>query len=295
MLAFPKPMRRLIKTLLIVAMLYLAVVAVLFFCQRTLLYHPHASKPAFGDTKLEVRRKTVCLQTADGLTLHAWYFTGERKGAPAILFMHGNSANIGAAFSVPRFLIDAGYPVMMLEYRGYSGNPGTPTEAGLIDDARAAVAYLNDHGVADSNVVLFGQSLGTGVAVRIAAEHQVRAIILRSPYTSIADVAAASFPFVPARFLVLDRFDSLALIGFNRAPLFVYHGDKDTLVPIELGRTLFSAAHQPKTWMTVQDAGHNDVQSLAAESAVLTFLSGLPPAPQAIESAEIDSNSDCGT
>jgi fermentation-respiration switch protein FrsA (DUF1100 family) len=279
---------------------YLMVIAVLFVAQRQMLYHRTTTPPMLNDASLVARREIVCLTTADGLNLRSWYFPASRAGAPVVLFLHGNAGDIGNHLPFARFLIDAGYGVLALEYRGYGGNPGSPSEAGLYDDARAAFAFLKAQGIPDLKVVLFGESLGTGVAVAMAAEHPVGAVILRSPYTSIPDVAAAAFWYLPARWLVRDRFDSLAKIGHSTAPLFVFHGDADGLIPIALGKELFAAAPEsnrgPKTWLTIAGAGHNDVQTPEAERAVLDFLAGLPQAePAPVAAAALPPLAACGS
>jgi fermentation-respiration switch protein FrsA (DUF1100 family) len=260
---------------------YAMVVGILWFMQDTMLYHRSDGAPMLNDPALLPKREIVCLQTEDGLNLRSWYFRAADRGKPTVLFFHGNAGDIGNHLPFARFLIEAGYGLLALEYRGYGGNPGKPREAGLVADGRAALAFLNAQGIPDPGIVLFGESLGTGVAVQLAAEHQVHALILRSPYTSIAEVAAIQLPYMPARWLVRDRFDSLSKIGFNKAPLFVFHGDQDTLIPIALGRTMFDAASEPKTWLAVPGVGHNDVQTPEAERAVLSFLAQLPPPPLA--------------
>lgn len=270
--------RVVLATLKGAVIVYLMVVAILFFTQRELLFHRTTAPPMLNDATLIEQREIVCLTTADGLNLRSWYFRPSRDGAPVVLFLHGNAGDIGNHLPFAKFLIAAGYGVLALEYRGYGGNPGSPSEAGLTEDARAGFAFLKSQGIADADIVLFGESLGTGVAVAMAAEHAVGAMILRSPYTSMPDVAASAFWYLPARWLVRDRFDSLSKIGRSTAPLFIFHGADDALIPIGLGRALFDAAPEPKTWLTVEGVGHNDVQTPAAERAVLDFLARLPQA-----------------
>jgi fermentation-respiration switch protein FrsA (DUF1100 family) len=264
---------------------YAMVIAILWFMQDSMLYHRSEGAPMLNDPTLLPKREIVCLATANGLHLRAWYFKAARADMPTVIFFHGNAGDIGNHLPFAKFLIEAGTGLLAVEYRGYGGNPGKPREAGLIADGRAAFAFLNAQGVPDSRIVLYGESLGSGVAVQLAAEHHVRALMLRSPYSSIADVAAIQLPYLPARWLVHDRFDSLAKIGLNQAPLFIFHGANDRLIPIALGRRLFEAAAEPKTWLTIDGAGHNDVQTPAAEQAMLDFLAQLPPLPAAAVTA----------
>jgi fermentation-respiration switch protein FrsA (DUF1100 family) len=289
---------RVLKTALIGAVLvYLAVLAILFFAQRDMLYVRTTARPMLNIAALEPKRAIVCLATPDGLHLRSWYFPPGRAGAPVVLYLHGNAGDIGNHIPWAKFLIDAGYGVLALEYRGYGGNPGAPTEAGLYDDARGAFAFLKQQGIADRNVALFGESLGTGIAVQMATEHDVGAMVLRSPYTSIPDVAALQLQYFPVRWLVRDRFDSLAKIGGIHAPLLVFHGEADALIPIALGRRLFDAAPDPKTWLAVRGAGHNDVQTPEAEAAVLDFLRrAFPAGAETVATPPpLPALADCGT
>jgi fermentation-respiration switch protein FrsA (DUF1100 family) len=267
-------LRRLLTGAVIV---YVMVVAILFFAQRSMLYVRTTERPMLNIAALEAKREIVCIATADGLHLRSWYFPPGRAGAPVVLYLHGNAGDIGNHIPWARFLIDAGYGVLALEYRGYGGNPGSPTEAGLYDDARGALAFLKQQGIADRHIAVYGESLGTGVAVQMATEHDVGAIVLRSPYTSIADVAEIQMPFLLAHWLVRDRFDTLSKIASIHAPLLVFHGDADTLIPMALGRRVFDAAPEPKTWLAIPGVGHNDVQTPAAEKGVLDFLQRVFP------------------
>ena len=283
----------LLKGLVIV---YVMVVGILWFMQDNMLYHRSSGAPMLNDPVLLPKREIVCLTSADGLNLRSWYFRAAREDMPTVVFFHGNAGDIGNHLPFAKFLIEAGYGLLAVEYRGYGGNPGSPDERGLIADGRSAFDFLAAQDIPDSHIVLFGESLGTGVAVQLAAEHEVRAMILRSPYTSMADIAAIQLPYLPARWLVRDRFDSLAKIGLSKAPLFVFHGANDTLIPLALGRELFDAASEPKTWLTVDGTGHNDVQTPEAERAVLDFLSQVPQAGPIVSTREsVPSLAACGS
>ena len=172
--------------------------------------------------------------------------------------------------------LDAGYGVLMVGYRGF-GNSGSPSEQGLYDDGRAALQALRDRGVRDAGMVLYGESLGTGVATRMAVETpDAAALILESPFTSVPAVGADRYPLVPVNWLIHDRFDSLARIADIHLPLLLLHGEDDTVVPVKFGRQLFAAANEPKQAVFVPHAGHNDVYNLKTQQVILSFLAKLP-------------------
>ena len=249
---------------------YAALVGGLFFFQRQLLYFPDKTRPALaGLEQLGVRE--AVLSTEDGLSLLSWYLPGH-PGRPVILYFHGNGGHIG--YRVERLLRFAreGYGVLMLEYRGYGGNAGTPSETGFNADARAALGFLEGEAIPPNRVVLYGESLGSGVAVQLAAQHDVAALILEAPFTSVAEVAQCHFPYVPAARLVIDRFDSLSLIGRIRAPILVLHGERDRVVPMRYGRTLFNAAPEPKEGWFVPEAGHENLARYGGLDTVVSFI-----------------------
>ena len=249
---------------------YAAVVGGLFFFQRQLLYLPDRTRPELaGLAQLGVRE--VKLTTADGLSLLSWYLP-RRSGRPVIAYFHGNGGHIG--YRVERLLRFAreGYGVLMLEYRGYGGNPGSPTEAGLYSDAQAALDFLKREGITSNRLVLYGESLGSGVAVRLAAQNEVAELILEAPPTSVAEVAQCHFPYVPASRLVVDRFDSMSRIGEVRAPILVMHGERDRVVPVRYGRALFNAAPEPKEGWFVPEAGHENLASYGGLDVVVAFI-----------------------
>jgi uncharacterized protein len=165
-----------------------------------------------------------------------------------------------------------GYGVLMLEYRGYGGNPGAPTEAGLYDDARAGLDFLQHQAITANRLVLYGESLGSGIAVQIAAGQRVAALILESPFTSVAAVAQYHYPYVPAARLIWDRYDSLSRISRVRAPILILRGDRDAVVPAPFSETLFDAAPKPKESWSAPDAGHVNLDGFGALDIVVAFI-----------------------
>jgi uncharacterized protein len=249
---------------------YAALVGGLFLFQRQLLYFPDKTRPELaGLEQLGVREAVV--STEDGLSLLSWYLPSH-SGRPIILYFHGNGGHVG--YRVERLLRFAreGYGVLMPEYRGYGGNPGTPSESGFYADARAALAFLEREGVAPNRLVLYGESLGSGVAVELATQHDVAGLILEAPPTSVAEVAQHHFPYVPATRMVIDRFDSRSRIGRVRAPILVLHGERDRVVPIRYGRALFDAAPEPKEGWFVPEAGHEDLALYGGLDAAVAFI-----------------------
>ena len=249
---------------------YGVLVGSLYVFQRHLLYFPGGGRPLLGELATFGVRE-VGVTTADGLSLLSWYLP-PRAGHPAIAYFHGNGGHIG--YRVERLLRFArqGFGVLMLEYRGYGSNPGTPSEAGFYADGRAALDFLDREGVAPNRLVLYGESLGSGVAVELAAQHEIAALILEAPPTSVAEVAQCHFPYVPAARLVTDRFDSLSRIGKVKAPILVLHGERDRVVPVRYGRTLFNAAPEPKEGWFAPDAGHEDLARYGGLDVVVAFI-----------------------
>lgn len=249
---------------------YLAILVWLYVNQRQLLYFPDPTRPRLLElAQLGVRE--VGLTTADGLSLLSWYLPPQ-AGRPVILYFHGNGGNIRyRADRVLRFARDR-MGALMVEYRGYGGNPGSPSETGFIADAEAAVAFLDQERIARNRVVLYGESLGSGVAVQIAARQRVAALVLESPYTSIAAAAQYHYPYIPAALLVRDRFDSLARIGSITAPVLIMHGEADGIVPVRFGKALLAAAQEPKEGWFVPQAGHEDLAAFGGLEVAAGFI-----------------------
>lgn len=263
-------MRTLILVGGVAALAYAAVLGYLYLYQRQLLYLPDRSRPQLGElARLGVRE--IALQTTDGLSLLAWYLP-PRADRPVIVYFHGNGGHIGYRTDrVGRFARE-GYGVLMPEYRGYGGNPGNPSETGFYADADAALAFLDREGIGADRRVLYGESLGSGVAVQIAARHPVGAVILEAPYTSIVAAAQHHYPFVPAALLLSDRYDSLSRIAQVKAPLLIVNGARDTVVPPRLADALFAAAPEPKERWIAAGGGHGDLAYFGALDAAVAFI-----------------------
>ena len=249
---------------------YSAMLAYLYFYQRQLLYFPDRSRPQLGALE-QIGVREVRVTTADGLGLTSWYLP-PRQGRPVIAYFHGNGGNIAYRADRAQRFAREGYGVLLVGYRGYGGNPGAPSEAGLFEDARAGLDLLRTEGIADGRVVLYGESLGTAVAVHGATRHSVGAIILESPFTSIAALAQYHYPFVPATLLVWDRFDSLSRIAEVRAPLLMLQGGRDAVAPFRFGEALFAAAPEPKERWLAPQAGHEDLAGFGALDAAVAFI-----------------------
>ncbi len=261
--------------LLIAAMLavglYCVAVGLLAWQQRRLLYVPDIRPPDLGATGVADAR-AVMVHTKDGLDLLAWFNPPANDASPVVLYLHGNGGNIGNRAHRFARLSRFGWGVLLLEYRGYGGNSGAPTEAGLLEDAGAAYRKLRADGIAASRIILWGESLGSGIAVRLATEVGVGAVLLESPYTSIAAVAQKRFPFVPVNWLIRDRFELLGRIGKVPAPVLVMTGGRDTIVPPVMGRDVFAAANEPKVLWFAPEAGHNNLIEAGAFDVVRQFV-----------------------
>jgi uncharacterized protein len=250
---------------------YAGVLAMLYFTQRSLLYFPetiHTTPAAAGLPQAE----EVTLTTSDGEHIFAWHVP-PRDDKPVILYFHGNGGAL--RYRVERFtrLTNDGIGIVAVEYRGYGGSSGSPSERGLIADAEAGYAFAAAR-YPNQQIVLWGESLGSGVAVALAAEKPVGRVILEAPFTSAAAVGAKHYWYVPVRLLMTDQFRSDVRIGKVTAPLLILHGVKDQTVPYAMGEHLFDLANKPKHIVRFLDGGHEDLDKNGALIAVGRFLAG---------------------
>ena len=255
---------------LVVVGVYAAIVAAAYFRQRDMMYFPDRERVAPATVGL-AKVEELTFPSGDGVDLIAW-FKAPAEGRATILFFTGNAGS--AAWRSERIghYASRGYGFLILNYRGYGGSGGSPSEGGLIADGLAAVDQLVQRGIAPGAIVLYGESLGAGVAVQVATRHVFKAVVLEAPFTSAVDVAAKAYPFLPARWLMHDRFVSVEHIGGVTSPVLIVHGEQDNLIPVSFGRRLFEAANEPKSLMVVPGTGHNDLDRPEVRDRIERFI-----------------------
>jgi uncharacterized protein len=253
-------MKNMLNFLVFIAVAYLVLVGVIYAFQRQLMYHPGRDVGVPSQYNLHDFSEHF-IATPDGETIQLWHHAAT-AGFPTVIYYHGNAYTLGDRAGIYGALADKGFGVLALSYRGYGKSTGTISEQGLYIDARTAIRYATDtlH-LPLSQIVLFGESLGTGIAVQMGTEFGVGAVALQAPYTSIETRAAEIYRFVPVRFLIKDRYDTLSKIAHIQSPLLVFHGERDEVIPVAHGRAVFATARDPKESVFFHDIHHNDFDS----------------------------------
>jgi uncharacterized protein len=256
-------------TLIVFLVGYAGVVVLLYVTQRALMYFPDTDRMSPDAAGLPAAQE-IRLDTADGEKLVAWQVP-PRGDRTVVLYLHGNGGALSHRAERFRALTADGIGLVAVDYRGFGGSSGRPTEAGLGIDAENAYGFAAARYPA-ARIAVWGESLGTGVAVALAAERPVGRLVLEAPFTSAVDLAARHYPFVPVRWLMKDQFRSDLRIAAVAAPLLVLHGARDTIVPIEYGERLFGLAREPKRFVRFAQGHHEDLDQFGALAAVKTFL-----------------------
>ncbi len=247
-----------------VIVLYGGFVGLLYVAQRRLQYFPDRQRTAPRAVGLPEAEEVV-LDTADWERAIVWHVP-PRPGRPVFLYFHGNGGSLRWRVERFRALIVDGSGLVALSYRGYGGSSGRPTERGLVEDAAAAYAFAAARYPAE-RIVLWGESLGTALAIAVAAERPVGYLVLEAPFTSAVDVAATHYRFVPVRLFMKDQFRSDLRVRTVTAPVLVVHGENDTTVPAVLGERLYGLIRAPKQFVRIAGAGHNDLGDQAVAAA----------------------------
>ncbi len=233
--------------------IYCLLLAAMFLFQRKLMYFP--STKLLEPQTYGVQAQAITLPTVDGVELTAWAMPAA-KAMPTVLHMHGNAGNISDRHEVYSAYHAAGFGVLALEWRGYGTSKGSPSEEGFYTDARTAISYLKDQGLSESDIILYGESIGTGIAVQMATEITPKALLLEAPFTSLWKRAAEIHWYMPVKWMVWDKYDSLSKIETVKAPLLIFHNTGDKIVPYRHGQALFEAASEPKEIVTFESNQH---------------------------------------
>jgi fermentation-respiration switch protein FrsA (DUF1100 family) len=264
-----------VRALLLLVALALVILALFWIFQRRLIYIPfdHNVPPARDGLP---GAEEVRLETADGLTLNGWLLRPTaREERGAVLVFNGNAGHRGHRAPLAEALARVGFAVLLIDYRGYGENAGSPSEQGLRLDADAALDLVLARGYALDRIVYFGESLGAAVAIELATRRHPAAVVVRSPFSSLADIGRTHYPFLPVRLLLRDRFPSVERVASIGAPLLIIAGERDSIVPLRSSRALYEAAVEPKHMVVFDGADHNDAELLAGRemiAAVVSFL-----------------------
>jgi fermentation-respiration switch protein FrsA (DUF1100 family) len=229
----------------------------------------------------------IVFKAADGTKLIAWYLPA-RAGKPTLLYFTGNSGNTACRAGKIATIGSDGFGVFMLNYRRYGGSEGRPNEARITADAISAYDCLRGQGVAPHDIVAYGESLGTAVATRLSLQRHVKALVLEAPFTSIVDVGKLLWKGFPLGIIMVDQYRTMDRIADVTVPLFIMHGGRDAIIPLDQARQVFHAAGEPKSMTVLPQAGHNDLFEKGAWEKVETFLESLRPVPVAKAGPQVE-------
>jgi len=236
---------------------YILLIIIVFFFQRNLLYHPKVDNYLKDNLVAEPSEiKKIKINTGDKLDLNAWFYDKNIKKFKTIVFFHGNAGSLKNRTYKLNHFKDLSVNFLIVAWRGFSGNKGKPNEIGLYEDARSAVKWLNAKGIQDKNIILYGESLGTAVAVEIAQNKNYAGLILESPFTSMVDMGKKYYPFLPVSFLLKDKYESHKKINKISVPILVIHGKVDKIVPYAMGKKMYELANQPKFFYSQEYGDH---------------------------------------
>ena len=223
---------------------YLIIILFVYFYQRSLLYNP--SENNYLNDKINFNYKEIFIETDKKIKLKSWFIEKDLKNFKTILLFHGNAGNLFNRVYKLNELNKLDLNILIISWRGFSGNKGKPTEKNLYHDAQEAVKWLKAQGLDNKNIILYGESLGTSIAIELASKNNFGGIILESPFTSMADTAKIYYPYLPVNFLLRDRYDSKSKVKDIKTPILIMHGKMDNIVPQKMGLELFEKANNPK-------------------------------------------------
>ena len=255
---------------------YVLLLIIMFFFQSNLLYHPSLDnyiKDQVTNEPTEIVK--VKITTVDNIDLVAWFYNKDIEKFKTILFFHGNAGSLENRTYKLNHFKDLNVNFLIIAWRGFSGNVGKPNEAGLYRDAAGAIKWLKSKGIAEKNIILYGESLGTGVAIEIAQNKNYAGIILESPFTSMINVGKKHYPFFPVSFLLKDKFESYKKITNISVPILIIHGEIDKIVPFAMGQKMYELANEPKFFYSQEYGDHMIEYDEKLLSALKKFIQSL--------------------
>ena len=231
-------------TAVIIILCYLLIVFFVFFNQRNLLYHP--SENNYNTDQAKFSYEEIFIPTTNGNNLKAWFHKKDLNNKKTLIFFHGNAGDLGNRIYKLNLIKDFDINFLIVAYRGFSGNKGKPTELGLYKDARSALNWLTKQNINDDQIIIYGESLGTGVSIEVAQNKKFAGIILESPFTSMVDAGKFYYPYLPVSLLLKDRYETIKKLKNINIPILIMHGKKDRIVPFHMGKKVFEKANEPK-------------------------------------------------
>ena len=263
-------------SILTLIVFYILLVIAVFFFQRNLLYHPSVDSYLKDNLLTEPTEiEKVKITTEDKIDLVGWFYNKDIKKFKTIVFFHGNAGSLHNRTYKLNHFKDLNVNFLIIAWRGFSGNKGKPSELGLYKDANSAVKWLNTKGIADKNIILYGESLGTAVAVEIAQNKKYAGVILESPFTSMVSMGKKYYPFFPVNFLLKDKFESYKKINKISVPVLIIHGKVDKIVPYAMGEKMYELANQPKFFYAQEYGDHMVEYDEKLLKALVQFIQSL--------------------
>ena len=257
-----------------VILVYLIVVAYMYLNQRKLLYLP--SENNYLDDQIQFKYQEVFIETENNLRLKSWIIEKDLINKKTLVFFHGNAGNLSNRTYKLNQLNKLDINIIILAWRSFSGNKGEPTENNLYNDARKTIDWLNTRGVKNKNIILYGESLGTGVAVELGQMNEFGGIILESPFTSMTNAAKNIYPWLPVKYLLKDKYDSEKKIKNLKIPILIMHGKKDNIVPFKMGKKLYDLANNPKFFYFTENDDHMMTFDESLVNTIKNFLTFNP-------------------
>jgi len=262
-----------LKILLGIIVVYISVLVLLFIFQRNLMYHPNENN-YFGD-KLEVNIEKVNIKTSDNINLLGWFHKKDLNKFKTIVYFHGNAGTLENRIHKLNQFKHMEVNFLIIAWRGFSGNEGKPSENGLYIDGLSAINWIIDQGVKEEDIILYGESLGTGIATELAQNKNFAGVILETPFTSMINAAKEFYPYIPVNFLLKDRYENYKKIKNINSPILILHGEQDKIVPFKMGKKMYQLANEPKYFYFTKHDDHMMIYDDQLLSVLKDFIQGL--------------------